>query len=62
MTSNNLITLDEELVNTESVMSDEELLKDIMGEENDEDEIVTDEYDHPAPVQKPTSRRAAGNP
>ena len=30
-------------------MSDEELLKDIMGEENDEDEIATDDYDHPVP-------------
>ena len=50
-TSNNLVTLDEDIVSTEPVMSDEELLKHIMGKENDKDEIATDEYDHPAPAR-----------
>ena len=32
-------------------MTDEELIKDIMGEENDEDGIATDEYDYPASIR-----------
>ena len=45
---NKLVTLDAELVNTESVTSDKDLFKGIMGEANDEDEIAKNKYDNRA--------------
>ena len=41
---NSLVTLDKELVKTKLIMSGEELLKDIVGEENNKAEIATDEF------------------
>ena len=41
---NSLVTLDKELVKTKLIMSGEELLKDIEGEENNKAEIATDEF------------------
>lgn len=41
---NSLVTLDKELVKTKLIMSGEELLKDIVGEENNKAKIATDEF------------------
>lgn len=43
-TSNNFVTLDEELVNTYPFMPGKDLLKCIMNEKNDTDKTATEEY------------------
>ena len=45
---NSLVTLDKELVKTKLIMSGEELLKDIVGEENNKAKIATDEFQRQA--------------